>query len=514
MAGIKSLVKDTAVYGLSSIIGRFLNWGLVPLYTYLFSEADYGIVSYLYAIVAVVIVVLNYGMETGFFRYASKQDDYERVYSTCLLSIGSTSLLFIALVAMFLTPLSAALKLPNHPWYIMMMAVTVAIDAFTNIPFAFLRFRRKAWTFATIKLINIGVNIGLNLFFLLACPKIQESVPQLISWFYEPLGGSSFGVGWIFLANVISTFVVLACLVPWMRVKRFVVDTGLLGDMLSYSWPLLVLGVAGNLSQGMGQIIIPYLFPNDPEGARAMVGLYGANIKIAVVMMMFTQAFRYAYEPFIFSKAAREGEDKTRAYCDAMKYFVIFGLAIFLGVMYFLPILKHFISPAYWEGLRVVPIMMVADLCFGVYFNLSLWYKLTDRTRWGMYLSLLGFVLMLVGNLILVPAIGMPDGYIGSAWAALISYAGIMTVSYLLGRKYYPIPYEVKRIGLYTLLAAILWGIGAACYLPYAMWGTYIVRSLILCLYILTVAYFENIPVLSSILHKLLGKIDRASRKP
>ncbi len=513
MAGIKSLVKDTAVYGLSSIIGRFLNWGLVPLYTYAFPLEEYGIVSYLYAIVAVVIVVLNYGMETGFFRYASKEKDYESVYSTCLVSIATTSCLFIAIVAEFLSPISSALKLPHHPSYVMMMTVTVAVDAFSNIPFAYLRFRRKAWTFAAIKLINIGVNIGLNLFFILLCPKLNESAPYLISWFCEPLGGASFSVGWIFLANVISTMVVLVCLVPWMRVKKFVCDTQLLGKMLNYSWPLLVLGVAGNLSQGMGQIIIPYLFPNDPDGARAMVGLYGANIKIAVVMMMFTQAFRYAYEPFIFSKAAQQGENKTQAYCDAMKYFVIFGLAIFLGVMYFLPVLKHFISPSYWAGLQVVPIMMIADLCFGVYFNLSLWYKLTDRTRWGMYLSLLGFVLMLAGNLILVPAIGMPNGYIGSAWAALISYAGIMTVSYLLGRKYYPIPYEVKRIGCYSLLAALLWGIGILCDFKYAMWGTYIVRSLLLGLYVLIVVYYENVPLLSSKLHTILHHIGKTTSK-
>lgn len=514
MAGIRSLVKDTAVYGLSSIIGRFLNWGLVPLYTYLFSEADYGIVSYLYAVVAVVIVILNYGMETGFFRYASKEgEDSERVYSTAMVSIASTSLLFIILLSLFLTPIANALTLPGHPGFVWMMGFTVAVDAFTNIPFAYLRQRRKAWTFAGIKLTNIGVNIGLNLFFLLACPKIYESAPQLISWFYSPLGGASFGVGWIFLANVISTLVVLFSLLPWMKVKRLECDFSLLKRMLSYSWPLLVLGVAGNLSQGMGQIIIPYLFPHDPEGARTMVGLYGANIKIAVVMMMFTQAFRYAYEPFIFSQAARQGEDKTQAYCDAMKYFVIFGLAIFLGVMYFLPVLRYFISPAYWEGLRVVPIMMAADLCFGIYFNLSLWYKLTDRTRWGMYLSLLGFVLMLSGNLILVPAIGMPDGYMGSAWAALISYAGIMTASYLLGRKYYPIPYQTKRIGLYVVFAAMLWCAGSLCHFPYAMWGTYAVRSLLLVAYLLIVAYFENVPVLSAALRRLLSAIDRKTRK-
>ncbi|MCM1489643.1 MAG: oligosaccharide flippase family protein [Muribaculum sp.] len=502
---MNSLVKDTAVYGLSSIIGRFLNWGLVPLYTYIFAEAEYGVVSYLYAMVAVLIVILNYGMETGFFRYANREEDPSRVYSTSMVSLITTSALFVLLVSIFLTPISVAIKLPHHPEYVWMMAFTVAIDAVANLPFAYLRFRRKAWVFAGIKLVNIGVNIGLNLFFLLACPAIYRNLPQLISWFYDPLGGASFGVGWIFLANVISSVVVLMCLLPWMKVPKLVCDLTLLKAMLKYSWPLLVLGVAGNLSQGMGQLIIPYLFPGDTEAARTMVGLFGANIKIAVVMMMFTQAFRYAYEPFIFSQAARQGEDKTQAYCDAMKYFVIFGLAIFLGVMYFLPVIKYFISPSYWAGLGVVPIMMIADLCFGIYFNLSLWYKLTDRTIWGMYLSLLGFVLMLAGNLTLVPAIGIPNGYIGSAWAALISYASIMVVSYLLGRKYYPIPYQVKRISLYALFAAVLWGLGAVCDLQSSPWITYPVRILLLAVYLFVVVYFENIPFLSARLRRIVN---------
>lgn len=500
---MNSLVKDTAVYGLSSIIGRFLNWGLVPLYTYSFAKAEYGVVSYLYAMVAVLIVVLNYGMETGFFRYANKEKDPERVYSTSMVAVGTTSLLFVVLVSLFLNPISAAIKLPHHPEYVWMMAFTVAVDAFTNLPFAYLRFRRKALVFAGIKLVNIGVNIGLNLFFLLACPVISRHAPGAISWFYAPLGGDAFGVGWIFLANVISTIVVLICLIPWMKVPKIVCDMSLLKTMLNYSWPLLVLGVAGNLSQGMGQLIIPYLFPGNPEAAQTMVGLYGANIKIAVVMMMFTQAFRYAYEPFIFSQATRQGEDKRQAYCDAMKYFIIFGLAIFLGVMFYLPVIRYFISPAYWAGLSVVPIMMIADLCFGVYFNLSLWYKLTDRTIWGMYLSLLGFVLMLACNLIFVPMIGIPDGYMGSAWAALVAYASIMTASYLIGRRYYPIPYPLRRIGAYTLLAGAFWGAGLLCDLQPHVWLTYAVRTLLLVIYLLTVVWNENVPVLTPLLHRL-----------
>ena len=509
MANIKSLAKDTAVYGISSIVGRFLNWLLVPIYVYIFPSEEYGIVNILYSGTAVALVILNYGMETGFFRYANKEKNPGRVYSTSMVSLFGTSFFFVLMVSVFLHPISTAIKIPHHPEYVWMMAFTVAIDAFTNLPFAYLRFMRKAWVFAGIKLTNIGVNIALNLFFLLACPAIYNHAPQLIGWFYEPLGGASFGIGWIFLANVISSLVVLACLVPWIKVPKVVCDFSLLKSMVKYSWPLLVLGVAGNLSQVMGQFIIPYLFPDDLEGARTMVGLYGANIKIAVVMMMFTQAFRYAYEPFIFSKAAREGEEKTQAYSDAMKYFVIFGLAIFLGVMFYLPVIRYFISPSYWAGLSVVPIMMIADLCFGINFNLSLWYKLTDKTVWGMYLSLFGFFLMLAGNLILVPMIGMPNGYIGSAWASLIAYAGITVASYILGRKYYPISYPVKRIGLYALLAGVLWGVGALCDFQYAIAGTYAIRTLLLILYIFVIAYYESIPVLTPVLHRVLDKFNQ-----
>lgn len=502
MAGIKSLVKDTAVYGLSSIVGRFLNWCLVPLYVYIFDTAEYGIVSYLYGFTAVALVILNYGMETGFFRFANKRDDPERVYTTSLISVGFTSLVFIVLLTLFLPGISRALLLPRHQEYVWLLGVTVAIDAFSNLPFAYLRFRNKAWTFAGIKLLNVGVNIGLNLFFLLACPRIEKSAPGLISWFYTPLGGSAYGIGWIFVANILSTLVVLLCLTPWLLKRKWRFDPELLHNMLKYSWPLLVLGVAGILSQNMGQLLIPYIFKGQEEAARSMVGIYGANIKIAIVMVMFTQAFRYAYEPFIFSQAKADGESRERAYCDAMKYFVIFGLLIFLGVMYFLPIIKHFESAAYWAGLRVVPVMMIAELCFGIFFNLSLWYKLTDRTQWGMWFSLLCFVLMLVLNLWLIPAIGIPDGYLGAAWSALISYFIVMLVSYFVGRHYYPIPYEVARIGAYTAFAIVLYLFGELLYWPGLIWATYLVRLVMLMVYVLVVARFEHVPVLSKLIRK------------
>ncbi len=466
MAGIKALAKDTAIYGMSSIVGRFLNWCLVPLYVYMFPSQEYGIVSYLYSFTAVALVILNYGMETGFFRYANKSDNPEKVYTTSLLSVGATSLLFIALLSIFIHPISSAIKLPTHPDFVWMLGVTVAIDAFSNLPFAYLRYKKRPIRFALVKFSNIGLNVGLNLFFLLLCPLLQRSAPWAVNWFYEPLGGADFGIGWIFVANIISTLCILLMLLPELVGRRYIFDGALLRSMLKYSWPLLILGVAGIMSQNMGQMIIPYLF-SDQEVARSMVGIYGANIKIAIVMVMFTQAFRYAYEPFIFAKAGgKEGPGAEKAYCDAMKFFIIFGLLIFLGVMYFLPMLKHFVAPGYWGGLRVVPIMMAAELCFGVAFNLSLWYKLTDRTQWGMYLSVGCFVVMLGLNLWFVPLIGAPDGYIGSAWAALVSYFLMMLASYIASRHYYPLAYDIKAIGFYTLTAAILWLVAENCLDP------------------------------------------------
>lgn len=506
MAGIKALAKETAVYGLSSIVGRFLNWCLVPLYVYLFPTDEYGIVSYLYSFTAVALVILNYGMETGFFRFANKERDPERVYTTSLISVATTSVIFVALLSVLLHPVADAMLLPRHSLYVWLLGVTVAVDAFSNLPFAYLRFKKKAFRFAGIKLLNVGLNIGLNLLFLLACPALMRTAPGTVSWFYEPLGGASLGIGWIFVANIISSIVVLFCLLPELTGRRYDFSGSLLRRMLGYSWPLLILGVAGILSQNMGQIIIPYLFRGQEEAARSMVGIYGANIKIAIVMVMFTQAFRYAYEPFIFAQAKGEGESKKQAYCDAMKFFVIFGLLIFLGVMYFLPVLKHFVSPAYWSGLRVVPVMMAAELCFGVFFNLSLWYKLTDRTQWGMYLSLLCFALMLGLNVWFVTAIGIPDGYMGSAWAALISYFTVMTVSYFLGRRYYPLPYQVGRMTLYTLLAAVLYAAGMWIGDVYAMWLVYVTRALMLIVYLGVVCTFEEVPKVSPLLRRLLHR--------
>ncbi|MBR6746366.1 MAG: oligosaccharide flippase family protein [Muribaculaceae bacterium] len=451
MAGIKSLIKDTAIYGVSSIVGRFLNWCLVPMYTYMFPTEQYGIVTNIYAYVALVLIILLYGMETGFFRFANHErwKNPMQVYSTTLISVGSSSLMFVALACLFSSDIAGALNCGEHPSYIWMMAVAVGIDAFSSLPFSYLRYKKRPVRFAMLKFANIGLNIGLNLFFLVLCPWIWKQAPDLISWFYDP----GFGIGYIFLANMISSMVVMLLLLPELRVS-YTFNFQLWREMLRYSYPLLILGVAGIMNQTIDKILLPFLI-DDPVEASQQLGIYGANYKIAIVMVMFIQAFRFAYEPFIFDKNKEAGGDKRQAYSDAMKFFVIFGLFIFLGVMFFLDLLKYFISPRYFEGLQVVPIVMAAEFFFGIFFNLSLWYKLTDRTIWGTWFSLGGLAITLIINVVFVPQYG----YVACAWGALCCYGAMMVASYLIGQKKYPINYHLPRLMLYILSAGALYGV-------------------------------------------------------
>lgn len=451
MAGIKSLIKDTAIYGVSSIVGRFLNWCLVPMYTYMFPTEQYGIVTNIYAYVALVLIILLYGMETGFFRFANHErwKNPMQVYSTTLISVGTSSLMFVVLACLFSSDIAGALNCGDHPSYIWMMAVAVGIDAFSSLPFSYLRYKKRPVRFATLKFANIGLNIGLNLFFLVLCPWIWKQAPDLISWFYDP----GFGIGYIFLANMISSMVVMMLLMPELRVS-YTFNFQLWREMLRYSYPLLILGVAGIMNQTIDKILLPFLI-DDPVEASQQLGIYGANYKIAIVMVMFIQAFRFAYEPFIFDKNKEAGGDKRQAYSDAMKFFVIFGLFIFLGVMFFLDLLKYFISPRYFEGLQVVPIVMAAEFFFGIFFNLSLWYKLTDRTIWGTWFSLGGLAITLIINVVFVPQYG----YVACAWGALCCYGAMMVASYLIGQKKYPINYHLPRLMLYILSAGALYGV-------------------------------------------------------
>lgn len=488
MSEVKGLAKDTAVYGLSSIVGRFLNWCLVPLYTIMFPQDEYGLVTYIYSIVALVFVGLTYGLETGFFRFANHEryKDPLEVYSTTLTSLAVSSTLFLVAVAVFIDPLAGALRCGNHHSFVMLMAAAVALDAFTAIPFAYLRFRSRAMRFALLRVINISLNIALNLFFILLCPWLMKHAPSTVDWFYDP----SYGVGYIFLSNFFTSMLNLVLLIPELRGFRWRFNSTLWREMLRYSYPLLVLGFAGIMNQNLDKILLPSLVA-DKATAMAQLGIYGANYKIAIVMVMFLQAFRFAYEPFIFARSKEQGESRTAAYSDAMKYFVLFALLIFLGVMYYLDILRYFISPRYFSGLRVVPVVMIAELCFGVFFNLSLWYKLTDRTMWGAWFSLLGLAVTVALNVALVPRIG----YMGCAYAALASYGVMMLASYFTGRHYYPIAYPVRRILAYCAAAAVLYFMGVDCLAGVQQPVAGLVRAVLLMAYVGAIVKFEKIPL-------------------
>ena len=433
MAGLKSLAKETAIYGLSSIVGRFLNYLLVPVYTIALpaSSGGYGVVTNIYAWVALILVLLTCGMETGFFRFANKgQDDPMRVYSTTLLSVSIGSLVFVALGLLFLEPIAGWLEYGEHPWYIGMMMIVVAMDAIQSIPFAYLRYKKRPIKFAALKLLFIFLNIALNLFY------------------YVILEGND--VGYAFLFNLVCTSVVMVCMIPELRGFTYVLDKELLKRMLRYSLPLVILGVAGILNQVADKIIFPFVYPDEAE-ATIQLGIYGAASKIAMIMAMFTQAFRFAYEPFVFGKSKEK--DSREMYAQAMKFFIIFTLLAFLAVMFYLDILRHVIGRDYWDGLRVVPIVMAAEIFMGIYFNLSFWYKLIDETRWGAYFSLTGCIILILMNIFLVPQYG----YIACAWAGFTGYGVAMLLSYFVGQKKYPIQYDLKAIGMYVLLAAVLY---------------------------------------------------------
>ena len=457
---MKKLAKDTAIYGVSSILGKFLNWMLMPFYTFFLAggPADYGIVTNLYAWTSLLLVILTYGMETGFFRFVNKNKDEERsVYGHTLLSVGFTSVLFIAICFIFENSIAGFLGYTSNSEFITMMGITVAIDAFASIPFAYLRYKNRPIKFAGLKMLYVVFNIILNLFFLVACPWLMTVVPETISWFYNP----SYGVGYVVVSNVIATIFQTLFLLPYIFVGKFKFDYKVLSPILKYSFPLLILGIAGIMNQNLDKILFPFLRPG--ELGKTELGIYGATSKIAMVMMMFTQAFRYAYEPFIF--AQHKDKNSLVTYADAMKFFIIFSLLIFLGMVLYIDVFKHIIHHDYWEGLRVVPIVLFSFIFQGIFFNLSLWYKLTDKTMYGAWFSIAGTVIIVLMNVIFVPLYG----YMGCVWAAFICYFVVMLVSYYFGQKYMPIKYDLKTIGLYTGVTLLLYVISMFINTPYSI---------------------------------------------
>ncbi len=482
---IKGLAKDTAIYGISSIVGKFLNWLLVPLYTFTLKEqGDYGIVTNLYAWTALLLVILTYGMETGFFRFANKEgEDSHQVFFTSIICLFTTSLLFSLLCIVFSQPIADLLGYGAYPEYMTMMFVCVSIDAFASIAFAYLRYQKRPIRFAAIKILFVALNISFNLFFLVLCPKISDW--SIIASWYNP----DYGVGYVFIANALSTIIQTLFLLPTfiqaLRERKSNIPAfswSLLGRLLRYSLPLLVLGIAGIMNQTLDKLIFPYINPAilsaDPHATiQSELGIYGACFKIAVVMMMFSQAFRYAYEPFVFSK--HKDRNSVQTYADVMKYYILFSFLILLGMVVYLDVLKLLINHTYWDGLVIVPIVLWTYIFQGVYMNLSFWYKLADKTYYGAIFSLIGLIITAALQIWLVPTYG----YIASAFSGTVCYFVIMLISYFIGRKYLDVPYDLKSIGGYTLLTIGILGAyyGIKAFTP--AWLTMCIGTLLLLAY-------------------------------
>ena len=432
MENLKGLAKDTAIYGLSSIVGRFLNYLLVPLYTHCMPKdsGDYGVSVNIYAYTALILVILTFGMETTLFRFANKEGEKpDTVFTNALAVVGVLSVFFLALLGGFITPISNLLGYGEHHDYLLMMAAVVVLDAVQAIPFSFLRYQQRPLKFAALKLLFILLNIGLNVIYFVLLGKTE--------------------VWYVFFINLLCTSFITFFFIPDLLRIHWHFDAALLRRMLSYSWPLLVLGVAGILNQTADKIIYP-LVASEAD-ATAQLGVYGACVKVAMIMAMITQAFRYAYEPLVFAKAKER--DSKEYYAQAMKYFIVFTLLAFLGVMGYMDLLKHIIGADYREAIPTIPIVMAAEIMMGIYFNLSFWYKLIDKTIWGAWFSLAGCVVLVAVNVIFIPRIG----YWACAWGGFAGYFTSMFLSYIVGQRLNPIRYPLRDIALYTLLAGVLY---------------------------------------------------------
>ncbi len=438
----------------------------------------------MYAYVAFLIIILIYGMETAFFRFSSQSDEKSKVYSTTLISIVCTSFLFMLFAALFSQPIADWLRYPNHSEYVTWFAIIVGLDALSAIPLAKLREQNRATTFATVNLVNIAVNIGLNLFFLVYCKNVYEAGDSnwLVDTFYNP----EIGVGYVFIANLIASIAKCALLLPWMLTIKLYVDRELLRKMFLYASPLLIAGLAGMVNETIDRIMIKRLLI-DTLGEKAtmeQLGIYGACYKISIIITIFIQAFRYAAEPFFFAQHS-QGDSKT-SYATIMKFFVAACSIIFLSIMLFIDVVIRFVGPEFREGITVVPILLMANLCLGIYFNLSIWYKLTGLTRFGAYIALMGAAITITLNFFWIPWIG----YVGSAWATLVCYAFIAIVSYIYGQKYYPIDYDLPKIIGYPVAAALLYYLSTFIHSDIAMIN-YVINGVILLAFVLVVYIIE-----------------------
>ncbi|GAB4249873.1 MAG: polysaccharide biosynthesis C-terminal domain-containing protein [Vicingaceae bacterium] len=450
MNNIKKLAGQTAIYGLSSILGRLLNYLLTPLYTYSFVTEQYGVYTELYAYTAFLVVLLTYGMETAYFRFTKSDYNPQDVYKTSLFSILASTLVFFILGLTFADNIGSYLSKGsiNLPYslYVSWFVLIIGFDAISAIPFAKLRNENKALKFATIKLLGIASNIAFNLFFILWCPKIIQNeghfLFKLVNGFYHP----EYGIAYAFIANLISSTLTLILLIPQFKLTgKFILP--LWKKMIKYALPLLVLGFAGIINENIDRVLLKNLLPYSPEKNLSLMGIYGACYKVSIIMTIFIQAFRYAAEPFFFSQLNNSNAKET--YAKVFTYFAIVCSIIFLGVMLNIDWLIKFVGPEFRTGKSIIPILLLANMFLGLFYNLSIWYKLTDKTIYGAYISIIGALITLVLNYLWIPHYG----YTGSAWATLVCYFSMFVLSYLLGQRYYPVKYNLIKVGAYMVSA-------------------------------------------------------------
>lgn len=453
MSALKRLASQTAIYGVSSVFGRFLNYLLVPFLTYSFAPAQYGVVAEFYAYMGFLAVLLTFGMETGYFRFRSSGDHPpEAVYGTVLRFLVLANALFLLGIFLMRQPIADLLRHPDTPEYVWWSAAILALDAIGAAAFARLRAENRAARFATLKLIEIGVNVGLTIFFIYVCRHAYESDPDsLLGRLWIP----AIGVGYVFVANLAASLVKLLLLAPQLRGGFACFDAALFGRLIRYSLPMVVIGFAGIVNEMLDRAALKYLLPYDDATNMAQLGIYSACYKLSILMSLFIQAFRYAGEPFFFSYAKQS--DAGRTYAIVLNWFVICCVFLFLVVVLNMDVFQYFVGSAYREGLHVVPVLLLASLCLGIYVNLSIWYKLTDRTLLGAGVSLIGATITVILLVLWVPRYG----YEGAAWAHLLCYGSMVLMSYLLGRRYYPVPYDVGKVLGYIMLGlGIYWAVG------------------------------------------------------
>lgn len=487
MATLRKLANETVLYGLSSILGRLINWFLVPLYTNVFQEpnypkSEYGIQTKIMAFVAVLTILITYGMETGFFRFTSdKKENQDQVYSTILTSLLSTSILFVILICVFLSPLSQMMHISGRSYLLLLLAITLGIDAFCSIPFAKLRVDNQPLRFAVIKLVNIGVNVSANLFFFLLCPYILEKEP---SSFIRYIYNHDIGIGYVFISYLLASIVTLVLLLPLLKGFRFRINKLLLKRVLNYSFPIMLVGLVATLNINFDKMAMDTLLVG--KEALNKVADYGAVFKLGVIMTLFTQAYRYAFEPFFFKNKSMN--NAKILYADALKFFFITGLIAFLAVVFYIDWIALLLGKSYRGGIKIVPIILFANLFLGVYYSLSLWYKLTDKTRYGAYLAFVGLLITITLNLLLVPRYG----YIGAAYAFLFSAITMTVCSYLLGQKFYYVPYQIKQLVVYLVIALGCFGLSEMSFVQeIIVWKQMIIKTFLLIFFCTIVVLSE-----------------------